>query len=271
MSRTPLPARPLISAGAAAAALLVLLWAAGPPVAAAAGAFEPVREVRCRPDQFKIALDVGHHREKPGATSATGVPELTFNQRLAGRIADDLQARGFHRTLIIGMDGDAVELAERTRAAERFGAQLFVSIHHDSVQPRYLETWTVDGREHQYSDRFRGHSLFVSEQNADPRQSLLFAHLVGRELTRRGLTPSLHHAEPIPGEGRPLIDAELGIHRFDDLVVLKTAAMPAVLIEAGVIVNRDEEAKLASDAYQRTLATAIGQAVAAFCMLVSPP
>lgn len=33
--------------------------------------------------------------------------------------------------------------------------------------------------------------------------------------------PSLHHAEPIHGENRELLDTTLGIYRFDDLTVLK--------------------------------------------------
>ena len=48
------------------------------------------------------------------------------------------------------------------------------------------------------------------------------------------------------------------MHRYDGLAVLKTAAMPAVLVEAGVIVNPDEEARLARpDTIQR-----VAQAIA---------
>ena len=64
------------------------------------------------------------------------------------------------------------------------------------------------------------------------------------KLCRRilGLKPSLHHSEPIKGENRELIDKELGIYIFDDLKVLKNSYSPAFLFEAGVIVNRKEEA-----------------------------
>jgi N-acetylmuramoyl-L-alanine amidase len=43
----------------------------------------------------------------------------------------------------------------------------------------------------------------------------------------------LHHAEPVAGESRELIDRALGIYRYDELAVLRTATMPAVLFEAG--------------------------------------
>jgi len=37
------------------------------------------------------------------------------------------------------------------------------------------------------------------------------------------------------------------VHYYDNLIVLKTARTPAVLLEAGVIVNRDEELKVQSE------------------------
>jgi hypothetical protein len=65
-------------------------------------------------------------------------------------------------------------------------------------------------------------------------------------LTERGLAYSAHHAEPIRGEGRQLIDKALGIYRYDQLFVLRFNAAPAVLLEAGIIVNCADEVVLAS-------------------------
>jgi N-acetylmuramoyl-L-alanine amidase len=234
-------------------------------------AFEAVREEPCRREYFRVAIDVGHDREKPGAMSATGIPEFIFNQRLARRLATELNRRGFALTLLIGEEGDPIELAERARLAERFGADAFVSLHHDSVQSLYLESWIVNGRERHHSERFSGYSLFFSTKNGTPRLSLLLAFLMGDALTRRGLQPSLHHAEPIQGEGRPLIDVERGIYRFDDLVILESTSMPAVLVEAGVIVNRTEEERLMGEAHQSTFVAALGDAVQHFCTIVSLP
>ena len=46
---------------------------------------------------------------------------------------------------------------------------------------------------------------------------------VGARLRDACLVPTLHHAEKIPGESRELLDAQLGIYRFDDLAALKSA------------------------------------------------
>ena len=92
--------------------------------------------------------------------------------------------------------------------------------------------------------------------------------VIGAALLAGGFAPSLYHAEPIPGEGRPLLDRRLGILRFDKLVVLRTAAMPAVLLEAAVIVNRQEEEEARGPAFLKRMAAAVTRAVLQFC---SPP
>jgi N-acetylmuramoyl-L-alanine amidase len=93
--------------------------------------------------------------------------------------------------------------------------------------------------------------------------SLEFAEALGLPLRRQGLTPTLHHAEPIKGENRELVNRDLAVYRFDDLIVLKSAAIPAALLECGVIVNRSEEAELLSDERQEKVVAAVHQAVIA--------
>lgn len=223
-------------------ALLALLcgWAAG-----MAGAETP-----------RIALDVGHFHARPGATSARGVPEFAFNLRLAQDIAAALEQAGAEVRLI-GADGRAEELAARAPLAG--GSRLLLSIHHDSVQPRYLRTWQVDGEARSYSDRFRGFSLFVSARNPLEARSLLCAASIGRALRRAGFAPTRHHAKTIPGEARPWADYAAGVHYHDELIVLRTAEVPAVLLEAGVIVHRQEETLLSQEAHRRRMAAAVAQ------------
>jgi N-acetylmuramoyl-L-alanine amidase len=83
-----------------------------------------------------VAIDVGHYLAEPGATSARGRAELEFNRDLAALVRDELQSRGI-RVLLVGADGDMAVLSRRTAAAR--GADLLLSVHHDSVQPDYLE------------------------------------------------------------------------------------------------------------------------------------
>lgn len=219
----------------------------------------------CSPADFVVAIDVGHSLNDPGAISARGVREFQFNRELAEEVVDALSASGFPNGFMINGDGRIPNLRQRVIEAGSRHADLFLSIHHDSVQPRYLSNWTLDGVNRRYSDRYRGFSLFVSAKNTHFDESRSFAELIGRALTTLTLTPTLHHAEQIKGESRPLLDASLGIYRYDDLVVLKGTAMPAVLLEAGVILHREEELLISSTAYRQGIGRAIVSAVGDFC------
>ncbi|HET7201659.1 MAG TPA: N-acetylmuramoyl-L-alanine amidase [Burkholderiales bacterium] len=206
-----------------------------------------------------VAIDVGHFIEEPGATSARGRPELDFNRDLAAEIEAAAQRDGL-KTMLIGYEGFMSHLARRTAAAAR--ADFFLSVHHDSVQPRFLETWEYDEVERPYSDLHSGFSLFISRKNRAPRASLACASAIGAALRSAGFSPSLYHADPIPGENKPFADKANGVHFYDNLIVLKTARTPAVLLEAGVILNRDEELKMRSEDVRRRIAAAVAQGLA---------
>ncbi len=205
-----------------------------------------------------IAVDVGHFLERPGAMSARGEPEFFFNLELARNIGEALKARGFEIRRV-GEHGMMSDLRARTHAAAR--DDFFLSVHHDSVQPHYLSEWQFNGEKRAYSDRFSGFSLFVSRKNPDLVTSLGCASALGAALIRAGFKPSRHHAEPITGENRPYADETNGVHYFDDLVVLKTARQPALLLEAGIIVNRDDEVTLKDPATREKIAQAAAEAL----------
>jgi len=189
-------------------------------------------------------VDVGHYRAEPGVISYSGIPEFEFNLRLAGEVKAKLEAAGL-RTRLIGERGNIIFLNHRTRAAK--GADLFLSIHHDSV------------REHLTPRReeFAGFSLFVSRLNSHAKKSLACASAIGAELRGAGMTPSRYHADPVIGENRPFADELNGVHYYDNLGVGKTAKMPAVLVEAGVIINRDEEARMNDPEVRARIADAV--------------
>ena len=199
-----------------------------------------------------VIVDAGHTPAHPGATGASGRVEHLYNLDLSAAVARDLEADG-DRVTRTGADNREIALADRPNAEP--DANLFVSIHHDSMQ----QAWIDAGRRRE----FKGYSIFVSTLNPHYQQSLACAKAIGEKLLAVGETPSLYHATPIKGENRPLIDRRLGIHRFDDLVVLKTAPMPAVLVEAGVIANPDEEPRLQDPATIAKIAHAISQGIVA--------
>ncbi len=129
-----------------------------------------------------------------------------------------------------------------------------------------LEKWTYDGVEHTYNDRFPGHSIFISNDNPQRGRSLEFASLLGAQLKARGLKYTPHYTEKFMGHRRrELVDAVNGVYRYDQLIVLRTTHMPAVLLEAGSIINRKEELELAKPERVALVADAALDAMETYC------
>ncbi len=211
-----------------------------------------------------MTLDIGHTPARPGAIGASGKSEYRFNLRLAYELARALRGRGIG--VSIGNEGGRnISLAERARRLAAVDAGLVLSLHHDSVQPIYLKTRIVGGRPRRYTDHAAGYSIFVSGLSPAFSQSNALARSVGAALRKAGFAPSLHHAEKIPGEGRPILDSTLGLFRYDGLAVLRTARVPALLFEAGVIANPADEAELENPATRARMVAALADGVKAFC------
>lgn len=191
---------------------------------------------------------MGHYHAEPGVVSYSGTAEFEFNLRLAREVKTHLEANGL-QVRMIGEKGNLIFLNHRTRAAA--GADLFLSIHHDSVREHLLPR----------REEFAGFSLFISRLNPQRQKSLACASAIGEELRAAGMTPSRYHADPVIGENRPFADELNGVHFYDNLGVGKTAKMPSVLVEAGVIINRGDEARMNDPAVRKGIAEAIARGV----------
>ena len=247
---------------------IMLSGAAGQPVRAEDAASEHAGDTgSCTRATFRVLIDVGHTASSPGADSARGVPEYEFNLKLAEAIAQSLHEAGFDKAVRLVTSGTRMaSLFERAGTANHLNADLFISIHHDSVPDNLKETWQYEGKSISYSDRFSGYAIFVSNDNADRAASLAFGHSLGQELQKHGLHYTPHYTLPLMGRYRhELIDEEAGVYRYDHLIVLHAAHMPAVLLEAGSIINRQEELELASPERRLAVAEAVAAAVEEFC------
>jgi len=192
----------------------------------------------------EVAVDVGHYAAEPGVIAASGTPEFEYNLALALDAKAELEKLQL-KVRLIGEKGDYAVLHHRTRDAQ--GADLFVSIHHDSVKEWLLPR----------AAEFAGFSLFVSKLNPHAGKSLACASAIGEKLRAAGFAPSRYHADPVLGAPRPFADEINGVHWYDNLAVGRSAAMPSVLVEAGVIVNGDEERRMRDPEVRRRIAAAI--------------
>lgn len=177
-----------------------------------------------------IIFDPGHTQKQYGTRSCSGGLEYIYNNELVDFIEKFFLDRNI-KIIKTRTNLQNISLTGRTKFTS--GKKLFVSVHHDSAQEKYI----TYKNGFPCSDYASGYSIFVSKKNPFFEKSLDYAIRLGTNLRKMGLIPSKHHSEKIKGENREIIDEYLGIYRFDDLVVLKTSKCPALLFEAAVIIN----------------------------------
>lgn len=199
---------------------------------------------------FDLMLDIGHTPSKSGAMSASCEKEFNYNIALGDYLLNHLANSSAIKIYMLPQS----EISFQERYESSAQKDLFLSLHHDSVQERYIQRNSLGCPT---TNQAIGFSIFISRKNNYFKKSYDYAERFGEALLKQGLTPSLHHAEKIPGENRELLDRRLGIYVFDDLKVLKNAKSPAMLFEAGVIVNPVDEAIVKRDEYKSKIIKAI--------------
>ncbi|MGA7152753.1 MAG: N-acetylmuramoyl-L-alanine amidase [Pseudolabrys sp.] len=221
---------------------------------------------------FIVIVDVGHSDKDSGQISARGIKEYDLNLKLAGRVLEELVNTGFVSTQMIVTSGRNTHASrlQRSKRANDLGADLFISVHHDGVKNETLMPWQYNGKTHWFLDKFEGFSLWVSQKNNKYKESLGFAKTLADQLMASGLKFTTHHDELTNsakyGRIAPLVDRERGIYDASDhIAVLYESHMPAVLVEAGMIVNRAEEQVLSSATRRTSVARAVATAVERFC------
>jgi N-acetylmuramoyl-L-alanine amidase len=199
---------------------------------------------------FDVILDIGHTPKKSGAISASCKKEHELNLALGKYLIAHATEKSAIELNMLANE----EITFQERYASSSHKNLFLSLHHDSVQERYIKKNSFGCPT---TENISGFSIFISRKNPYFKQSLIYAKRFADALVSQGLTPSFHHAEKIEGENRELLDPRRGIYVFDDLKVLKNTKSPALLFEAGVIVNPKEETYLNSNEFKKKVANAI--------------
>ena len=199
--------------------------------------------------RLRVVLDVGHFPRDDsapikgqGMVTPRGVDEFELNRKAALALAAALRDSLGAEMVVYNADGLERTLRGRTQAARRLDADLFLSIHHDAVSSSEASTWIWNGVERLYCDSVRGFSLHVHDSSVNFPQAFALARSIGTSLRAGGRVANLHHAR----NGRELLDSLDAVYR-SDFGVLLSARMPAILIECGVALNREEELVLDSD------------------------
>ena len=203
---------------------------------------------------------------------ATGTHEKRLVLTAARELRSLLEATGRYR-VVMTRDSDVyLRLGERVRRARTANADLFISIHADSIANpgvRGAGVYTLSetasdaeaaalAQRENKSDLIAGVDLVNIAY--DPLTTNILIDLAQRETTNtssefaRMLTDSLHR----------IVDLRDNAHRFAGFRVLKAPDVPSVLIEMGFLSNAQEERNMHSVAYRQRFMAAVVDAVDRF-------
>lgn len=205
----------------ALAVLLVILLGASlvlivPPNKARAGALSG----------WKFCVDAGHGGSEPGAIGPAGTQEKDINLKVAFMLKGLLESEGA-AVLMTRQSDTSVSITDRWTMANNWGANRFISIHHNAMEPGDNTT--------------NGTETLVS--TAASQESMELANSVQAALVGQLGLPNR------------------GVKKVDYCGVLNHTRMPAILTEASFLSSAQEEQRLRDDGYLQKEAAAIMQGI----------
>lgn len=171
-----------------------------------------------------VVVDAGHGAHDVGARGVIDVVEKNVNLAIAVALRDQLQELGAN-VYMTRSDDTFVTLGERSRIANRMGADFFVSVHSDSTRNRSIS----------------GSTVYYHKQISSCRA---LAHSIAARLEAMG---------SIPTKG---IRSDSVLYN-SGLSVLRNSQMVSVLVECGYMTNLGDVTKLVQSAMQQRIAQSI--------------
>jgi N-acetylmuramoyl-L-alanine amidase len=233
-----------------------------------ANAEMPVKVQHARPEarDLIIAIDAGHGGEDPGAIGKNGTREKDVVLAIARALAQQVDGEPGMRAVLTRTGDYFIPLRDRMRRARAQQADLFVSIHADSIRDRSIDgssvyilsqrgatdeasRWLAE-RENA-SDLIGGVSL---EDKSDVLASVLLdlSQSASLSASQTAAEHVLHELNQVGEIRKPLVQQA----RF---MVLKSPDIPSMLVETAYISNPQEEQRLRAPPHQAKLAAAIRQ------------
>jgi len=222
-----------------------------------------------------IAVDAGHGGVDPGAIGPGGTREKDVTLAIARALAAQIDAEPGMRAVLTRDRDEFLELRDRMQRAHAARADMFISVHADSIRDRNVSGASV------YVLSAHGASSEAARMLAERENA---ADLMGGVLEDKGtLTPVLIDAAQSEIIGISATAAERVVAALGSVgeirkaqvqqagfVVLKSPEFPSMLIETAYISNPAEERRLRNRDQQQRLADAICGGVRSY-FLANPP
>lgn len=227
-----------------------------------------------RPDKrFTVVIDPGHGGIDGGAESRGGTVEKTITLAFALELRKKLTDTGLYDVYLTREKDEFLRLDERVRIARQREADLFISIHADTINLKGIRGATVYTVSDKASDA-ESKALADRENLADALAGIEIkeenhevADILFDLIRRETHGYSIRFARSLVGELSRSIGMINNPHRSAGFRVLKAPDVPSVLVELGYLSNPDDEEQLRSADWRAKAADSISKAVAAFATL----
>ncbi|WP_208440919.1 N-acetylmuramoyl-L-alanine amidase [Bartonella raoultii] len=219
---------------------------------------------------FRVVLDPGHGGIDGGARGVTGILEKDVTLDFARALREELQ-KDPHISVTLTRDSNIfLRLSERVKKAQEFGADLFISIHADTIDVHSLRGATVYTISEKASDAI-AKSLAESENKVDlldglPADETIEVTDILMDLTRREThTFSVNFANSVISSlSKNHINLINNPHRYANFQVLRASDIPSVLIEIGYLSNKEDEKLLNDPHWRKQMALSIAHSIRQF-------
>ncbi|HYB08038.1 MAG TPA: N-acetylmuramoyl-L-alanine amidase [Alphaproteobacteria bacterium] len=214
-----------------------------------------------------VVIDPGHGGVDPGTSGTSGVYEKDITLAAAKELKRQLEVSRHYR-VVLTRDSDVfVPLRERVEVARAAHAQLFVSLHADSIASAGIQGSSVYTLSDKASDS-EAAALATKENKADIIAGANLASypsdvtdilidLAQRETKNDSIKYAHFLVQELDKNGR-LLGRSM---RSAGFAVLKAPDVPSVLLEMGYLSNPKEEQQLRSPQYRAKLMAAVKQAI----------
>jgi len=211
-----------------------------------------------------VAIDAGHGGQDPGASGRNGTREKDVVLAIAKALAKRIDAEPGMRAYLTRSDDRFIPLRDRIKLARGARADLFVSIHADSIRNRDVSGSSV------YVLSDKGASSEAARWLAEQENAADLKGGVSLGDKNDQLASVLMDVSQTASIGSSMVAAERVLTQLDRVgtirktqvqqaafVVLKSPDIPSMLVETAYISNPAEEQKLRTQGHQQAIAEAI--------------
>ena len=219
-----------------------------------------------------IVIDAGHGGVDPGALATNGIYEKNITLATAKEVKRLLEETGKYRVKLTRDTDIYIKLPDRVRIARSAGADMFISLHADTIGRSNVMGSSVytlsdkasDEQTAKLAERENAVDTLVNVDvgNVDADVADILIDLVTRDTMNQSKVLADTVVSTFKGTG--IHTLPITPHRSAGFAVLKSPDIPSILIEMGYLSNAKEADQLASATYRTKLATSVTRVVDRF-------